>query len=70
VIAVAVVATRLVEDPGVGLHRPVGRSPGTYRENRWPRAAAASTLQALTRANDAEDVRVDSTKLKDHDIEG
>jgi hypothetical protein len=28
------------------------------------------TLQALTRASDADDVRVESTKLKDCDIEG
>jgi hypothetical protein len=30
---------------------------------------ALFTLQALTKANDAEDVRVESTKLKDYDIE-
>ena len=31
---------------------------------------ALFTLQALTKARDAEDVRVESTKLKDYDIEG
>jgi hypothetical protein len=30
---------------------------------------ARFTLQALTKANDAEDVRVESAKLKDCDIE-
>jgi len=31
---------------------------------------ALLTLQTLTKARDAEDVRVESTKLKDYDIEG
>ena len=49
---------------------PSRRLPRVYRgaalldENR-----ALFTLQALTKANDAEDVRVESTKLKDYDIE-
>ena len=30
---------------------------------------ALFTLQTLTKANDAEDVRVESTRLKDYDIE-
>ena len=30
---------------------------------------ALFTLQALTKASDAEDVRIESTKLKDYDIE-
>jgi hypothetical protein len=47
-----------------------GRLPRVYRaaayldENR-----TLFTLQALTKANDAQDVRVESTKLKDYDIE-
>ena len=46
------------------------RLPRVYRavvlldENR-----ALFTLQALTKARDAEGVRVESTKLKDYDIE-
>lgn len=53
-----------------GLRRPWPRLPRVYRravlldENR-----ALFTLQALTKANDADDVRAESTKLKDYDIE-
>lgn len=49
---------------------PGWRLPQVYRaavlldENR-----ALFTLRALTKANDADDVRVESTKLKDYDIE-
>jgi hypothetical protein len=31
---------------------------------------AARPAQALTKASDADDVRVESTKLRDHAIEG
>ena len=50
--------------------RPACRLPRVYRaavlldEDR-----VLFTLQALTEARDAEDVRVESTKLKDCDIE-
>jgi hypothetical protein len=49
---------------------PGRRLPRVYRaavlldENR-----ALLTLQTLTKASDAQDVRVESTKLKDYDIE-
>ena len=49
--------------PGRCLPR-VYRAAALLDENR-----ALFTLQALTKANDAEDVRVESTKLKDYDIE-
>ena len=49
--------------PGRRLPR-VYRAAGLLHENR-----ALFTLQALTKANDAEDVCVESTKLEDYDIE-
>lgn len=50
---------------GVGRRLPrVYRGAVLLDENR-----ALFTLLALTKANDAEDVRVESTKLKDYDIE-
>jgi hypothetical protein len=56
--------------PTASLGGPGRRLPRVYRggvfldENR-----ALFTLQALTKASDADDVRVESTKLKDYDIE-
>lgn len=46
------------------------RLPRVYRAAAFlDEIRALFTLQALTKANDAEDVRVESTKLKDYDIE-
>lgn len=57
--------------PTASLGGPGRRLPRVYRgEVALDEIRALFTLQALTKANDAEDVRVESTKLKDHDIEG
>jgi hypothetical protein len=47
-----------------------GRLPGVYRAAvLLDERRTLFTLQTLTKAKDAEDVRVESTKLKDYDIE-
>jgi hypothetical protein len=46
------------------------RLPRVYRREAFlDEVRALFTLQALTKARDAEDVRIESTKLKDYDIE-
>jgi hypothetical protein len=50
---------------------PGHRLPRVYRgAGLLDGVRALFTLQALTKASDAHDVRVESTKLKDYDIEG
>ena len=56
--------------PTASLGGPGRRLPRVYRGAvHLDEARTLFTLQALTKASDAHDVRVESTKLKDYDIE-